>query len=368
MEPAFILYAFLGGVLAMAVRLPPLAGFLVAGFALNYSGYTLTPALETIASLGVTLLLFTIGLKLKVRTLLQPEIWGTATLHVVMTSTFFMAFLFLLKMTGLVLLQGAEWSSLLVLGFAVSFSSTVFAVKLLEERSETKSFYGRLSIGILIMQDIFAVLFITASSGELPSPWALGLLLLIPAAPWIRGLLDRLGHGEMQVLFGFLAALVLGYHLFEWVGLKGDLGALIVGILLAPHRAAGGLAKALFNIKELFLVGFFLSIGLTALPTWQHFGMALLLLAALPVKTLFFMLLLPRPIPAAYPYFGTGIPQSQQFFRVWVDRGCHCHGHGSADGRLAGGDFSRCSHQFRDFLRPECPVGKQLPVFAQVLS
>ncbi len=98
-------------------------------------------------------------------------------------------------------------------------------VKVLEKRSETQTAYGRLAIGVLIMQDIFAVAFLTLSSGTLPSLWALGLVLLIPLAPAMRALLDRLGHGEMQMLFGILLALVLGYALFEAVGIKGDLGA-----------------------------------------------------------------------------------------------------------------------------------------------
>lgn len=293
MEPAFFIYAFVGGLLALAVRLPPLAGFLVAGFALNAMGYGMTPALSTIADLGVTLLLFTIGLKLKVRSLLQPVVWGSATVHMVLSSLLFLVVLIGLKALGLTLLQSYGWSSMLVLGFALSFSSTVFAVKVLEDRSESNSLYGRVAIGVLIMQDIFAVLFLTASTGKLPSIWALGLLLLIPLAPFIRRLMNRLGHGEMQVLFGFLVALVFGYQLFELVGMKGDLGALVVGMLLAPHKAAASLARALFNIKELFLVGFFLSIGLVALPTWEHLSVALLIMLVLPLKTFLFLCIFP---------------------------------------------------------------------------
>jgi glutathione-regulated potassium-efflux system ancillary protein KefC len=95
-------------------------------------------------------------------------------------------------------------------------------------------------------------------------------------------------------LFGFVLALVLGYKLFELVGLKGDLGALIMGVLLAPHKTSANLARSLFNIKELFLVGFFLSIGLTALPNWEHVGLALLLLVLLPLKTVLFVVMFPR--------------------------------------------------------------------------
>ncbi|MDY7115681.1 cation:proton antiporter family protein [Halomonas sp. SSL-5] len=293
-EPAFLLAAFIGGFAALALRLPPLVGFLVAGFALNALGYENTPLLELISDIGVTLLLFTIGLKLDVRTLLRGDVWGGGTLHMLGSSLLFFGLLALFKGWGLSLLANSQWQTLLLLGFAFSFSSTVFVVKVLEKRSETQTAYGRLAIGVLIMQDIFAVLFITASSGKLPSPWALGLVLLIPLAPLLRRLLDRLGHGEMQILFGMLLALVLGYSLFEALGVKGDLGALIIGLLLAPHPAAQTLARSMFNIKELLLVGFFLAIGLTAMPDSSHLAMALLLLALLPLKSLLYLLVFMR--------------------------------------------------------------------------
>lgn len=293
-DPAFLIAAFLGGFAATAVRLPPLVGFLVAGFALNALGYDRTPLLDTLSDIGVTLLLFMIGLKLDVRTLLRRDVWGGASLHMLGSTALMVALLSLLKSLGLSLLADAGWQVLAVLGFAFSFSSTVFVVKVLEKRSETQTAYGRLAIGVLIMQDIFAVIFITASTGELPSPWAVLLLLLIPLAPLLRRLLDTLGHGEMQMLFGMLLALGLGYALFESVGIKGDLGALVIGLLLAPHPAAQALARAMFNIKELLLVGFFLGIGLTAMPTWHHLSVALLLVAVLPLKSLLYQLVFMR--------------------------------------------------------------------------
>ncbi|MDT0501873.1 MULTISPECIES: cation:proton antiporter family protein [unclassified Halomonas] len=293
-EPAFLLAAFLGGVAALAIRLPPLVGFLAAGFVLNAIGYDETPLLALVSEVGVTLLLFTIGLKLDVRTLLRREVWGGTSLHMIGSSLLFCGLLVGLKGLGLTLLADSQWQTLLLLGFALSFSSTVFVIKVLEKRSETQTAYGRLAIGVLIMQDIFAVLFITASTGKLPSPWALGLVLLIPLAPLLRQLLDRLGHGEMQILFGMLLALVLGYALFEALGVKGDLGALIIGLLLAPHPAAQTLSRSMFNIKELLLVGFFLSIGLTAMPNASHVQMALLLVALLPLKSLLYLLVFMR--------------------------------------------------------------------------
>ena len=289
-----IALAFVAGFAVQRVRLPPLVGFLAAGFVLNALGFERSPALDTIANLGVTLLLFTIGLKLDVRTLLRTEVWASSSLHIVGSTLLFAGLLFVAKAAGLALASGLGWPALLLLGFALSFSSTVFAVKVLEERSELGSFYGRVAIGILVMQDVFAVIFLTVSTGKLPSVWALGLVLLWPAAVLMRRMLDRVGHGDLQVLYGAFLSLVVGYGLFEAVGVKGDLGALIVGMLLASHPATAGLAKSLFHMKELFLVGFFLSVGLGPLPTLPMVLMALLLLLVLPLKSALYYFVLMR--------------------------------------------------------------------------
>jgi predicted Kef-type K+ transport protein len=294
MEPIMIALAFVAGLGAQLLRLPPLIGFLAAGFVLNGLGFERTPMLDTIANLGVTLLLFTIGLKLEVRTLLRKEVWAAATVHIVGSTLLLAALLFGLKLLGLALARDLGWSAMVLLGFALSFSSTVFAVKVLEERSELGSLYGRIAIGVLVMQDVFAVIFLSASTGSLPSPWALGLVLLWPATKWLRLLIDRVGHGDLQVLYGAFLALVVGYALFEAVGVKGDLGALVVGMMLASHPATAGLAKSLFHIKELFLVGFFLSVGLVALPDVSMVVMALVLMLVLPLKTGLYYIVLMR--------------------------------------------------------------------------
>ena len=144
------------------------------------------------------------------------------------------------------------------------------------------------------MQDVFAVVFLSATSGSLPSIWALGLVLLWPASKLMKFMLDRVGHGDLQVLYGAFLSLVVGYALFEAVGVKGDLGALIVGMLLASHPSTASLAKSLFHLKELFLVGFFLSVGLGALPNLATVSMALLLLLLLPLKSVLYHLVLMR--------------------------------------------------------------------------
>lgn len=287
-----ILAAALGaGMLAGLVRLPPLVGFLVAGFALQAAGVEPPAMLDVVADLGVTLLLFGIGLKLDPRALVRREVWVTATAHLALTTTVAAGLLGVVATLGVGLLAEADWRTLLVVGFALSFSSTVFAVKVLEDRGSS-ALSGRTAIGILVVQDLAAVAYLATDHGALPSAWAASLLLLVPAAFLVRPLLDRLGHAELRPLFGVVAALVPGYALFEAVGLKGDLGALVIGVLLAPHPGSGEVSKSLFAVKELLLVGFFLSIGFIGLPSPGELLLAGALLLLLPVKVLGYALLL----------------------------------------------------------------------------
>ena len=284
-DPVWILVAFAFGLLATYIRLPPLVGFLVAGFVLNGLGAEGGAFLRETADLGVTLLLFSIGLKLRVRQLAGTEVWGVATLHMALITLLSTVLLMALAAQGLPLLDQLEWPTALLIGFALSFSSTVFAVKLLEDRDDAAAWYGRIAIGILIIQDIAAVVFLGISTAKVPSPLAAMLIVAIIAArPVLATLLDRVGHGELQVLFGLVLALG-GAALFELVDMKGDLGALAFGALLAGHAKANELFKALLSLKDLFLVGFFLSIGMTGIPEWGMFPLALLLLLAIPVKT-----------------------------------------------------------------------------------
>lgn len=289
---AILVVALVGGLLASIVRLPPLIGFLGAGFVLHALEVEAVPALDVVADLGVTLLLFGVGLKLDVRSLVRREVWLTASVHLVATTVVGAALLGLLAVLGVGLLADEDWRTWVLVGFAVSFSSTVLVVKVLEERSAVRSLGGRTAIGILVIQDLAAVMFLASTADEPPSPWALLLVLLVPAAWMLRRLLGSLGHDELRPLYGLVLALVPGYALFDAVGLKGDLGALVVGMLLASHPGAGELAKSLFTVKDLLLVGFFVSIGIGGLPTLEHLGVALALLLLLPLKALGFAVLL----------------------------------------------------------------------------
>lgn len=294
MDAFLIAIAFLFGLVAQQLRLPPLVGFLVAGFVLQAFGKEGGETLRTVADLGVTLLLFSIGLKLRIRNLMRPEIWAGTTLH-----AGFVVLLFGPILYGAALLFGPEsgigWETAFLLAFALSFSSTVFAVKALSENGDLGAMHGRVAIGILVMQDIVAVLFLTFSTGKIPSLWVLAavpaLLLARPAFGWI---MQRSGHGEMLSLCGLFLALVAGAKAFDIVGLKADLGALFIGVLVGAHPRSSELRKSLNNITDLFLVGFFLQIGLEGTPDWMALGWAVLFIALLPLKSIAFFALLTR--------------------------------------------------------------------------
>ena len=289
-------FAFFFGILISRFGLPPMIGFLVAGFAYNLAGLEEPAGLQVIADLGVTLLLFTIGLKLNLKDLATAEIWGTSLTHIVVSTVFFAAVLWigreLLPLDMFDLSPMAIWG----LAFALSFSSTVYAVKVLQDKGDVAALYGKVAIGILVMQDVFAVAFLAVSEGKYPTIWALAIfLLLVPVVrKLIYKLLDSAGHGELLVLSGLFFALAAGYEFFYAVGLKGDLGALVLGVVIANHPKAGELSKSLFSLKELMLVGFFLSVGMQGLPTLPILLTAIILVLLLPVKTFLYYAIVTR--------------------------------------------------------------------------
>ena len=119
MLAVWIAAAFALGLLARQLSLPPLVGFLVAGFLLNAAGIERIPGLAEIAHLGVLLLLFSVGLKLRIQHLVRAEVWGVALLQFGIAA-------------GVVLLgmranAGYSLPVILVLAGTLAFSSTVLA-------------------------------------------------------------------------------------------------------------------------------------------------------------------------------------------------------------------------------------------------
>lgn len=293
MDYIWVAVAFICGYLVKQIALPPLIGYLAAGFALHALGVQPDASLQTLSDLGITLLLFTIGLKLNIRSLFKTEIWAGASGHMLAIVLLTTVNCLVLGYVGLKFFIDLNWQSAALIGFAVSFSSTVCAIKILEERGELRLRHGQVSIGILVIQDIAAVVFVTLASGKAPSAWALLLFALPLLRPVLGKVLQRCGHGEMLPLAGFFLALSFG-ELFELVGLKAHLGAIVIGALLSGQDKASELSKSLLGFKDIFLIGFFLSIGFTALPTVDMLSVALIMAIALPIKVGMFFVWLTR--------------------------------------------------------------------------
>jgi len=289
-EVITISFAFFFGLAVRQVGLPPLVGFLAAGFAINIFGPPLGlptytgETLHHVAHLGVLMLLFTVGLKLKLEQIAQPQVVGGALLHFAISVAVFLP--------ALKLFMGLDWNSALLLAIALSFSSTVLAAKLLETKRELGAFHGRTAIGILIVQDIIALVVLAVWSGQIPNIWALLVFALPLLRPVLHKLLDFAGHDELLVLMGMMLSLVIGGMGFEAMGLSSEIGALVMGVLLSTHSRAKELGESLWSLKEIFLVGFFLQIGLTGLPDWDAMVFAVAVGIALALKgALFFALM-----------------------------------------------------------------------------
>ena len=123
-DPAvWIGLAFVLGYLVRQIGLPPLVGFLAAGFLLRgVWDLEYTETLGHVADLGVTLMLFTIGLKLKPKDLAQAPVWLGSTLHLVLSIGFFLPLLLAGGAIGIPLLDTLDLASGAVVAFALAFS------------------------------------------------------------------------------------------------------------------------------------------------------------------------------------------------------------------------------------------------------
>jgi len=282
---SWLSFAFISGLIMRFIGLPPLVGYLATGFILSLYGYESSDLLSSVAHAGVLILLFSVGLKLELKSLFRLEIFVGSLVHIVISVALFYLLLFNM--------QDLTTETALFLALAMSFSSTVVAAKVLESKRELRAFHGRVAIGILVVQDIVAVGFLSTVGDLSPSPWAVVLLGFFLIRPVIHWLLSVSGHGELVVLLGIVLAIAVGAESFEYFGMSSELGALLLGILLSDHKRSKELSNALWGVKELLLVGFFLQIGLAGHPTLDTLYYALGFNLLLPVKAvLFFFILL----------------------------------------------------------------------------
>lgn len=286
MEPVVLLIAFLAGAAFRRIGFPPLMGYLLAGFVANALGLGEQAQLQTVADVGIILLLFTIGLKLRVEELKPVYVWGSAILHMLAVVPLTAAVIFMVGALYAPLSFDNPFTAW-TLAFALSFSSTVLAIKIFEERGDATSIYATIAVGVLVVQDVFAVIWLVMSSGEYPSPWA-ALLLLLPFTVRFATIVFRtVGHGELLLFGGVVAALVAA-GLFEALHLKGGLGALVFGAWLGAgdRTRAKELSSQLLGLKNLLLIGFFVQIGYYGLPDTKLLVVAAVLSVLIAIRPL----------------------------------------------------------------------------------
>ena len=281
MDIIWVGVAFLFGFGVSKVKLPPLVGFLLAGITLSVAGYEAGEMLHEISHLGVLFLLFTVGLHIRLKNILRFDILGVSLVHLLLSMLLF---------TPVALAFGFNIQAAIIIAIMLGFSSTVLTAKNLERRNELGAFYGRTAIGILVVQDLVAIGLIAYTGGGVPSAWALSLFALPLFRPLLLKLLSGVQEDEIWMLFGLVLALG-GAALFDFFQLSGELGALAAGTLLASDERAEKIGKKMWGIKEAFLVGFFLEVGLTGFPDSTGLYFIAILLLLLPAKSMLFYIL-----------------------------------------------------------------------------
>jgi predicted Kef-type K+ transport protein len=264
------------GLLVRLIGMPPLVGYLIAGALFAATGFDDTSDILAVpAEVGVELLLFAIGLKLNPRALLRGDLTWVTLAHLLVSG------LLIVGILGTSLPIEVRFALAMTLGF----SSTVVAAKALETRREIRAFHGRLSISILVLQDIAAVALLAVGGNQVPSIWALGLFAIPLATPLARAALDRLAiDAELELLLGLIVALLLGATAFKALGVSGELGALVMGMVFSNHRASKPIAQHLWGLRELLLIAFFVRVGMQVPLSAPLLLEALPFIALLPLK------------------------------------------------------------------------------------
>ncbi|MEW6117808.1 MAG: cation:proton antiporter [Nitrospirota bacterium] len=256
------------------LRIPSIVGFLIAGILLGPYGFRFindVQEVEVFAEIGVILLMFTIGLEFSLRNLLMLRyaVMGGGLLQVLLTIgsvTLLSYFFFQQKLNASVFD-----------GFLVALSSTAIVIKLLMDRAEINAPHGRMSVGILIFQDLCVVPFmllipVLAGSGGgygdiaasmLKALLVIGMVLL--SARWgVPHLLHEVVKTRSRELFVItIMLLCLGTAFLTFkLGLSLALGAFLAGIVISESEYASQAIADILPFKESFTGLFFISIGM----------------------------------------------------------------------------------------------------------
>ncbi len=274
-----IIAAWILAVLSQVLRQPVLLAYLVAGFIIGPHGFqwiTNAQNIETISGIGLSLLLFMIGLEIDLKKMLSAGRVITLTAAA--------------QILGCVLLGWLvfDWIGpaenrleALYLGVAAAMSSTVIIVKILYDKRELETLAGRITLGVLVLQDVFVILFL-ALQPNLKNP-ALGplthafgnvILLLSVAFLASRFVLPPVFRAVARlpelVLVGALAWCLALAGFAGWLGLSTAMGALIAGVMVSTFPYTLDVVAKVTSIRDFFVTLFFVGLGMEIpVPTWN---------------------------------------------------------------------------------------------------
>ncbi|HXW07518.1 MAG TPA: cation:proton antiporter [Vicinamibacterales bacterium] len=269
-----LLAAALVGAAGTWLRQPLIVSFIAVGILVGPAALGLVTRheqIELLASIGIALLLFVVGLKLDFHTIrtLGPVALATGVGQIVFTSVF--GFLIAAAF-------GMDPLTATYVAVALTFSSTIIIVKLLSDKREIDALHGRIAVGFLIVQDlavILAMIGITALGSQRPAEQSLALhaivillkglgFLAVVAVLAIRVLPRASTHlarsPELLVLAGIAWAVVLAAT-GEFLGLSREVGAFVGGASLASTSYREAIGSRLVTVRDFLLLFFFIDLG-----------------------------------------------------------------------------------------------------------
>ncbi|WP_421859231.1 cation:proton antiporter [Oricola sp.] len=269
-----IVIAVLAGLGLMRLRQPPLVGFIMAGVLLGPTGFGLidnNDNVTALAEMGVLVLLFFIGTELSLKAFVS-------TLRPAVTVAAGQLAAAMLIASGLAWLAGSTFAEGVILGFIIALSSTVVAMKMLDEMGALRRLPGRITVGVLIAQDIAVapMLILIASfgggeTGTFSLVFKLAIAVgLLGALLWWLGRIpkikvpfdEQVGDNVELLALGSLAACFGAAALSGLVGLSPAYGAFLAGLVIGHSTLRNRVIPVIEPIQSVLLVIFFLSIGL----------------------------------------------------------------------------------------------------------
>jgi CPA2 family monovalent cation:H+ antiporter-2 len=272
--------ALVGGLIARRLRLPIIVGYLLVGVAIGPYGLHLVHDVgdvETLATIGVVLLMFTLGIEFSLKTLRQIGTVATFGGAMQIVATTGLGF-------GLGWLLHWSITQSLLFGFFISMSSTIIVLKTLMERGELGSTHGRVMIGILLVQDLSVVpiMIVLHSMGSdvktFSTTWVWDLLKvlsfiggIVVLGFWVfprfmRGVTEGRSR-ELFLLTVVCVALGAGFGAY-YVGLSIALGAFLAGLMVSESQYAHQARAEIGPLRDIFATLFFVSLGMLADPSF----------------------------------------------------------------------------------------------------